>query len=154
MSWAREPWGTTPFGSEGEIVLSRAGEETIPTVTDEAAFIRIIPPKPDHEEDPTQPAPRPVVVVEQAVVEVPPSQRAGERREEIPALLQSSPPTRRPRNAWASDVPVSRPRGVDPRSVMVRFGGFAFSNQGLIPDITESDAEEVFSAVFAPEGTD
>lgn len=51
---------------------------------------------------------------------------------------------------WGCDVPVSAP-DVPARKVEVRFGGFAFTTQGINHDITEADREDLLTPYFAPE---
>lgn len=52
---------------------------------------------------------------------------------------------------WGSDVPISMPEPPPtdvPRSV--KFGGFAFGPNGLVPDLTQSDLDNLLQPFFAP----
>lgn len=57
------------------------------------------------------------------------------------------------REHWASDTPVSTPHP-PPTDVPVQvdFGGFGFSMNGMVHNLTESDLEEMITPFYAPEG--
>lgn len=61
--------------------------------------------------------------------------------------------TRNPREQWASDTPVSVPK--PPPSdvpVVVDFGGFGFSMNGMVHNLTQPDLDEMTTPAYAPEG--
>jgi hypothetical protein len=70
-------------------------------------------------------------------------------------LVQVQPqkvPRSRTTQNWSADVQVSKPKPyTKDRPVMVDFGGFGFTTGGIAHNLCESDAEEVFAPVFAPE---
>lgn len=51
---------------------------------------------------------------------------------------------------WGSDVPISQPLAPD-EDVLVDFGGFGFSTRGMVHNLSDSDAEEMFTPTYAPE---
>jgi hypothetical protein len=52
---------------------------------------------------------------------------------------------------WGSDVRISQPQPADPDiPVVVDLGGFGFTPNGLVHNITSTEVEEVFSPTFAP----
>lgn len=58
---------------------------------------------------------------------------------------------RRSNEAWASDVPISRPVAPD-REVLVDFLGFGFTTGGMVLNATDSEIEELFMPPYMPEG--
>lgn len=57
------------------------------------------------------------------------------------------------REHWASDTPVSAPH--PPPSdvpVQVDFGGFGFSMNGMVHNLTQPDLEDMLTPLYAPEG--
>lgn len=56
-------------------------------------------------------------------------------------------------NAWASDVKVSMPQGVDAnKPVLVDLGGFGFTAGGLAHNLSEADVEFLSTPFFSPDG--
>lgn len=57
------------------------------------------------------------------------------------------------REKWGSDVPVSAPHP-PPADVPVHvdFGGFGFSTNGMVHNITQPDLEDMLTPFYSPEG--
>lgn len=58
-----------------------------------------------------------------------------------------------PREQWASDALVSTPQPVpDDVPVQVDFGGFGFSMNGMVHNLSQPDLEDMLTPLYAPEG--
>lgn len=57
------------------------------------------------------------------------------------------------REKWASDTPVSAPQPPPTDvPVLVDFGGFGFSMNGMVHNLTSEDLEDMLTPLYAPEG--
>ncbi len=54
-------------------------------------------------------------------------------------------------DSWATDTTISRPEAAK-EDVMVDFGAFGWSMDGMVHNMSESDVENLIVPTFSPEG--
>ena len=54
---------------------------------------------------------------------------------------------------WSTDTPISAPEAPPADvPVLTDFGGFGFSMNGIVHNVSEADLEEMTTPMYAPEG--